>query len=163
MFEQAQIDGLKFAREARRLDGELDVASLPRLHDDLYEPAGRVGYSLVGMVDRHDNPIIVVTVQGTIPLVCQRCLERFDFALVRQSRLLLVGPGGELPDVGEEDPDTEAIAAAAVADVVDLVEQEVLLGLPLAPMHAGTCGPALPQPGPEVESPFAVLRSLKRT
>jgi uncharacterized protein len=163
MSEQAQIDGLKFAHEAQRLAGELDVADLPRLQDNLYEPAGRVGYSLVGMTDRHDHPIIVVSVQGTIPLVCQRCLGRLEFALDRQSRLLLVGPDGELPDVAQEDPDTEAIAAAEVADVADLVEQEVLLGLPLAPMHAEPCVPAPPQPEAKAESPFAVLRSLKRT
>ena len=46
----------------------------------------------------------------------------------------------QVPDVGEEDPDTEAIPAEWVSDVSDLIEQEVLLGLPIAPTHAeGAC------------------------
>lgn len=162
MSEQALIDGLKFAHEAQHLAGELDVAAMPRLQDSIFEPAGRVRYALVGTTDRHDHPIIEVTVQGTIPLVCQRCLERLDFELLRTSRLMLVSAGNELPDVAEEEPDIESIPAAEVANVADLVEQEVLLGLPLAPVHDRAC---VDVPAPvqgERESPFAVLRSLKR-
>ena len=162
MSEQAEIDGLKFAREARRLAGELDVAAMPRLQDSLFEPVGRVLYALAGMTDRHDHPIIEVTVHGTIPLVCQRCLERLDYELNRHSRLELVANAAQLPDVAAEGPESEAIATADVANVADLVEQEVILGLPLAPVHAKPCGPA-PSPGEaKADSPFAVLRSLQQ-
>ena len=42
----------------------------------------------------------------------------------------------------------------------DLIEQEVILGLPFAPMHESPCGLA-PVPQPRADSPFAVLRSLQ--
>src|SRR5690554_87005 len=99
MSEPALIDGLKFAHEAQRLVGELDLAAMPRLQDNLFEPAGCVRYELVGGIDRHDHPIIDVTVRGTIPLVCQRCLERLDHELNQRSRLVLVSEAAELPDV----------------------------------------------------------------
>jgi uncharacterized protein len=162
MSERALIDGLKFAREARRLDGVLELAAMPRLQDNLFEPAGSVRYELAGATDRHGNPMIEVSVQATVPLVCQRCLERLDYRLNRKSRLVLVQEEGQLPDVAQEEPDSEAIPAAEVANVADLIEQEVLLGLPLAPVHEQPCIAAAPAEE-KAESPFAVLRTLKRT
>ncbi|MGH8663903.1 MAG: YceD family protein [Burkholderiales bacterium] len=162
MSEQVLIDGLKFASEGRRCAGELALAAMPRLQDSIFEPAGRVHYALIGMTDRHGQPIIEVSVRGTVPLQCRRCLERLDYVLDRTSRLAPVAPGAQLPDVAEEDPDTEAIAAAEVANVADLIEQEVLLGLPLAPVHDGPCTPAQGPAAAKVESPFAVLRTLKQ-
>jgi uncharacterized protein len=162
MPEQALIDGLKFASEARRLAGELALAAMPRLQDSIFEPAGRVQYALIGTSDRHGKPVIEVRVRGTVPLQCQRCLERLDYVLDRTSRLALVAPGTPLPDVAEEAPDTEAIAAPEVANVADLIEQEVLLGLPLAPVHDRPCAPAQAPAAENAESPFAVLRALKQ-
>ena len=163
MSEQALIDGLKFAAEARHLAGELAVAAMPRLQDSVFEPAGRVLYELTGRTGRHGRPLIEVSVQGSVPLVCQRCLGRLDYALKRRSRLVLVDDAAMLPDVAQEDPDTESIPAAEVANVADLVEQEVLLGLPLAPVHEAPCVARTEQPEAPADSPFAVLRTLKRT
>jgi uncharacterized protein len=163
MSEQASIDGLKFARERGQLAGEMEVADMPRLQDMLAEGAGRVGYAVAGLVDDRGRPALDVAVQGTIPLICQRCLERLDFELERASRLVLVADSSELPDVSQEEPDSETIPAAEVADVRDLVEQEVLLGLPLAPVHEEGCIAAPASPGQAEESPFAVLKTLKRS
>ena len=162
MSEQALIDGLKFACEARRLVGELALAAMPRLQDNIFEPSGHVHYALTGVTDRHGHPAIDVSVRGTIPLECQRCLERLDYELDRWSRRVLVAQGAQLPDVAEEDPDTEAIPAAEVANVADLIEQEVLLGLPLAPVHEQPCIAASKPDESKLESPFAVLRTLQR-
>jgi uncharacterized protein len=162
MSEQALIDGLKFAREGRRLAGELELAAMPRLQDNIFEPSGRVQYALVGATDGHGHPVIEVSVRATIPLQCQRCLERLDYELERTSRLVLVAQGVQLPDVAHEDPDTEAIPAAEVANVADLIEQEVLLGLPLAPVHDQPCIAVPKQDETKVESPFAVLRTLQQ-
>ncbi|MCC7080244.1 MAG: DUF177 domain-containing protein [Burkholderiales bacterium] len=162
MAEQALIDALRFAREGQRLVGELDLAAMPRLHDSVVEATGRVHYVLSGLTDRSGDPVIEVNVRGTIPLLCQRCLERMDYALDRTTRLALVAEVARLPDVAEEAPDTEAIAAEDVSNVADLIEQEVLLGLPLAPMHAQTCIAARIADDARIESPFAALRTLKQ-
>jgi uncharacterized protein len=163
MSEQALIDGLKFAENGQQLAGEVAVGAMPRLQDSVFEPTGRVLYRLTGMTDRRRRPIIEVMVHGTIPLVCQRCLGRLDYALERRSRLVLVANADELPDVAQEAPDTETMPAPEVGNVADLVEQEVLLGLPLAPVHAEPCAAPLGDSTAKVESPFAVLSTLKRT
>lgn len=163
MSEQASIDGLAFAREAQRLAGEFAVAELPRLDDLVFERAGAVSYSLAGSTDRHGKALLDITVEGTLPLVCQRCLGRLDFRLQRQSRLILIAQGQVLPDVSEEAPEIESVPAESVANVADLVEQEVLLGLPIAPMHAaGSCAASTEDDGGRPSSPFAVLEQLKK-
>ena len=163
MSEQARIDGLKFAREGTHLHGELAVADLPRLDDIVFERAGVVSYALSGSSNSEDKPILDIEVKATLALVCQRCLGRMDYELQRKSRFVLIESGRSLPEVENEDPGTENICADAVSDVSDIVEQEVLLGLPIAPVHPeGTCEerPALP-PDPS-QSPFAELGKLKK-
>ena len=162
MSGQALIDGLKFAREQQCLHGELEIAALPRLEDELFERSGKVSFTLAGSIDRHGKPVLAVEVRGTLVLRCQRCLGRFDYELARKSRLVLAAPGQRLPEVGEEDPETEAVPAESVGDIADLIEQEVLLGLPIAPAHAeGSCSTDAAVTTDRPASPFAALAKLK--
>lgn len=162
MSEQAPIDGFEFAREGRRLEGEMAVSALQRLHDVVVDTSGAVRYRIEGSIDTQRRPVLDVTVEATLPLTCQRCLERMDYELKRRSRFLLVEGGEELPDVAEEDPETETMPVDALTDVADLVEQEVLLGLPIAPMHdEAACDAVRALPKDESPSPFAVLEQLK--
>ena len=162
MFEQAVIDGLRFAREGQRLQGHLPLSRLPRVGAELLDPAGRVSYELTGFVDSRGKPGIEMQTRAQFAMVCQRCLNRLDFDLDRHTRFMLVADEAALPELGEEDTETEAVPIEAVANVVDLVEQEVLLGLPIAPSHPdGACtAPDRPH-SVEPHSPFAVLRRLK--
>jgi uncharacterized protein len=164
MSEQAPIDGLNFAREGGRLQGELAVASMPRLEDVVVEQSGTVRYAIAGSVNAHGRPVLDVRTEATLPLVCQRCLARVDYKLQRTSRFLLVESEKNLPDVAEEDPNIETIPADALTDVPDVIEQEVLLGLPIAPMHPrGACEGFLELPRDDKPSPFAVLERLKKS
>ena len=162
MSEQAVIDGLRFAREGQRLQGNLPLSRLPRVAAELLDPGGSVSYELTGIVDSRGKPGIEVQTRAQLALVCQRCLNRLDFDLDRHTRFMLVADEAALPELGEEDTETEAVPIEAVANVVDLVEQEVLLGLPIAPSHPdGACAPP-DRPGSAApDSPFAVLRQLK--
>jgi len=104
-----------------------------------------------------------------VPLVCQRCLQPFDFAVAQQTGLLLAREEAELEalDAGE----AEVVLAAAPLDALTLVEDEVLLSLPFAPSHdEGQC-PArsgsgtVPDPTRQASSktsPFARLAALKK-
>ncbi len=157
------MDGLNFAREGGRLQGELAVARMPRLEDLLEEHSGIVHYVIVGAVNAQGRPVLDVRTEATLPLLCQRCLGRMDYELRRKSRFVLVEGHQDLPDVSEEDPNIETIAADALADIPDIIEQEVVLGLPIAPMHPqGACESAVKMPRDDKPSPFAVLERLKR-
>ena len=72
--------------------------------------------------------------------------------------LLEAGVAGESAGVD----DLDAVAADAELDVWSLVEDEVLLALPIAPRHAeGACQAAGESVLKQRASPFAVLAGLK--
>lgn len=163
MSDQAPIDALQFAREGGRLEGEIAVAGMPRLHDLVTETTGVVRYRIEGSINAKRKPVLDVAVEATLPLLCQRCLDRVDYELRRTSHFVLTEGEQALPDVADEDPDTETLPADALADIEDVVEQEVLLGVPIAPMHpAGICAAASDGDREARVSPFAVLEQLKR-
>jgi uncharacterized protein len=162
MSEQASIDGLKFAREGQRLRGSVPVVQLRRIAEELFERTGDVSYSLEGRFDRNGKPVIDVEVRALLALVCQRCLGHLELELERHSRLVLAAVGESLPSVDTEKFGTETVPVESVANVLDLVEQEVLLGIPLAPAHpAGMCGLPEDQSDRRDASPFSVLAQLK--
>jgi len=101
-----------------------------------------------------------LTVSGTIPLACQRCLEAVPFDLDVDSRLELVPASAELSQDELEDDTRDFLPVERELDVVELVEDEILLALPVAPRHE-KCGlPGAANAGERI-NPFAKLSGLK--
>jgi uncharacterized protein len=167
MSRQAEIglpkvfDGLAFAREEASVAGSAAVADLPRLAEVLADDQGRLDCRLSGSRDGEGKSWLMLEVSGSLDLVCQRCLQRLVFPVDIQARLLLVQPGQPWPDEELVDDGYDAVAADREMVPLSLVEDEVLLALPVAPMHDVCTTPAL-----EVEehepSPFAALAKLKK-
>ena len=59
-----------------------------------------------------------------------------------------------------EDDSKDFLPAQSEVDVVALIEDEIILGLPSAPRHESCVLPASAQDNPE-DSPFAVLKGLR--
>ncbi len=153
-------DAFAFARDGRTLEGVLDVADLERLHDLLAEVSGKVEYRLQGLKGERGQPQLRLTASGEIPLACQRCLKGIRFPLAVDSLLELVPEGAELSQDELEDDTRDFLPVAGALDVAGLVEDEILLALPVAPRHE-KCGlPGAAEAG-EVVSPFAALAALK--
>lgn len=159
---QAVFDGLELARTGQRLIGSIPVPTLVRLQDSLFDQAGEIRYEVKGGRDARQRPVLMLEITGVLRLQCQRCLGAVDFPLRLSNTLLLAsgdGAGGD-PD----DEDLEWIEAGPGQDVASLVEDEILLGLPYAPMHEqGKClRHAKAGPGSEGNAAFAKLAALKR-
>lgn len=153
-------DAFAFARDGRVLEGALDVADLERLHDLLAEIDGEVNFRLVGVKGERGQPQLRLTVTGEVPLACQRCLQGIRFSLAVDSLLELVPEGAELSQDELEDDTRDFLPVAGALDVAGLVEDEILLALPVAPRHE-KCGlPGAAEAG-ETISPFAALAALK--
>jgi len=160
---QALIDGLEFARTGQRLAGSIPVPALVRLRESLFDETGEIRYEVKGGHDARQRPVLMLEVIGVLRLQCQRCLEPLDFPLRLSNTLLLVSEGGTEegdPDAG----DMEWIEAGPAQDLASLVEDEILLGLPYAPIHEqGKCGrDGRAGPGGESNTAFAKLAALKR-
>ena len=160
MSQRVVIDSLVFAREGRSLQGELPVAGLVRVLDLLTDPAGKISYRLEGQLGARNETQLVLRIDGTLSLRCQRCLEGIDYPVKVRSLLELVKDEEELTQEEIEDDSRDFLVAQKELDVVELIEDEIILDLPPAPRHE-SC--ALPGGVQDVEkvSPFSVLKSLK--
>jgi len=162
------IDSLEFARGGRRMAGVVAVGSLRRLADVLADDQGDLNWSVRGEVATDNvgqrQAYLVIEVSGEIRLVCQRCLTALPYHLSIESRLLLVPPGKSWPEEDLEDATDESpdpIEALVEQPLLDLVEDEVLLALPIAPRHESCSVPAHDD-GKAAASPFAKLAQLKK-
>jgi uncharacterized protein len=86
-----------------------------------------------------------------------------EYALASSRELVFVEPSGFV-ELAEEEADTDYLPAVDLLDVHELVEDEALLSLPMAPKHeSGKCpgegADATIAPAP---NPFAVLSTLKK-
>ena len=155
------IDSLEFARGAGVLDRSVGLDELPRLADLLGATAGRLSVRLEGWRDEQGKSWLQLAIAGNPVLCCQRCLGGVTFPLAIKSRLQLVAPGEDWPDDDLVDDSADAIAADKALVVLSLIEDEVLLALPIAPRHE-QC--ESPQANADVHgsSPFAALAALNK-
>jgi uncharacterized protein len=157
----AIINSLAFAREGKRLNGRIPLSELPRLANVLVDTDGVVDCEIAGEQDRDGPAYLVLRLAGSLTLRCQRCLETVVEPLAVTNRFLLVPPGQPWPDEELAEDAFDAIAAEKEMALLPLIEDEVLLALPIAPRHK-TCDAPVPFVEENEPSPFAVLRKLKK-
>ena len=164
MHARSFIDSLDFARNGQKISGEVQIVDLPRLLDVLENPHGVLIYTVQGVEDKYGNPALDVSITGRCQLRCQRCLSSLDYTIKLDTRLLLRNQASlDALDDGEEE-EFDSILADEHMDVLDLLEEEILLSLPIAPKHElGACQATDSESAQEEEQhPFAVLAKLKR-
>ncbi|TCV90062.1 YceD family protein [Sulfurirhabdus autotrophica] len=136
MSEQIVIDSLEFARNKQVLHGKITVASLPRLQDVVFSSDGVLEYELSGRMDQYGKLSLHCEVKGTLQLSCQRCLGAFAYPVGVKSDLILIKDEMALAEVDEEEvEDIDVVLADPQLDVLSLIEEEILLDLPMAPVH----------------------------
>lgn len=155
------IDSLKFAREEMHMAGEVPVHALERLSDVLADDEGTLAWRASGRRDGQHKPFLVLEVSGEIHLKCQRCLGALPFQLNIRSNLQLIASGAAWPDEGLEDDRVDPIEALEEQSLLSLVEDEVLLALPIAPRHE-TCSLPEYSESSAADSPFLALSRLKK-
>ncbi|MCX7155537.1 MAG: YceD family protein [Rhodocyclales bacterium] len=155
------IDCLEFARSGGVLERNVGLDELPRLAELLTTTAGFLSVRLEGWRDDQGKSWLQLDIAGAPVLCCQRCLGGVKFPLAIRSRLQLIAPGEDWPDDDLEDDSADAITAETALTVLSLVEDEVLLALPIAPRHE-QCESPLASASGHGASPFAALADLKK-
>jgi uncharacterized protein len=164
MWDGSALDSVTFARDAGELAGTAAIIDLSRLHDTVFDRSGEIAYRLTGAVNKDGIASLRLEVSGELVLACQRCLGPVKFSLRSVRDFELVPAGQALGDPAEEASDMERIHADPRLDVPGLVEEEIILCLPMVAAHPpGTCSPSLENVGAEEgKSPFSALAALKR-
>lgn len=156
-------DPFKFAAEGQSISGGVPLANLGRLADLLVDQQGTVSYSVAGELGRDRQARLRVKASGMLPMQCQRCLGRMEWPLDIETVLELVRKGQPIPDEELENDEFDAIEATVDMDALALVEDEVVLAMPIAPRHED-CDVPHPSEGVATrESPFATLDRLRKS
>jgi uncharacterized protein len=184
------IDPRRFARERASVSGPVAAGTFGRLADVLCDaPGGQnqrggqdqrggqsqqggpgqqsnmIHYRITGFVTPKEQPGLRIELSGELGLRCQRCLDRLVFPLAVEREIVLVAGTDEFESSADEPESVDIIPAVSRMDLRDLVEEEILLALPLAPRHpAGECevSAAGLAPGAQADATaFAALARLK--
>ena len=144
------------------IEAEIALADLERIRPLLRGDAGMAR----GQFRFHRESALAVAeghVSATLTLTCQRCLGEMTLPVDTDSRLAFVANAAASADV------TRAREPVIILDgqvsLATLIEEELLLALPLAPMHrdASDCHV---RPGEQADQPrhkpFAGLRDLMK-
>jgi uncharacterized protein len=158
------IDAFEFCRSNGHREGVTPVAEMSRLSKDCADQSGQIVWTVDGSVTVQGYPALTLSVSGTVQLMCQRCLTPFAFEM-DTSTMLVLGKDDEEADQIEEildDESVDVIVGSRACDLRDLIEDEALLALPLAPKHE-VCPDTrlLDVLLNEKPSPFADLKKLK--
>jgi len=161
------LDVDRLSESEADIDFAVPLAELPRLRAQLADVAGEV-HGRVHFRRAAGVAVAELTLSGTARLVCQRCLRAMDVGVEATAEVGLVSTEADVGRVPEElEP---VLAADGRISVGELVEEELLLTLPIVPLHedgeGGVCVVADASPGrsdgPEEETqrPFAQLAEL---
>ena len=144
-------------------EGLADLAALPRLEDSLATDECELKYKVTARLDPQRRKVVSCIIEGFVFLTCQTTLEAFRHAISIADRLVIVDDESHLPPIEEESDEEDYLVADGPLDVLELVEDAVLLALPMVPRKPGADeAAAAARPKPGGESPFAALASLKK-
>lgn len=179
-FDPYRLDVEAFARDGASLAGAWSLAQLDRVAEmaqrDAEQPADPVAGREVRWQVRGERRALRggdsqiwlhLQASTSLPLECQRCLKPAETA-VEVERSFLFVRGEDAAAQLDADSDDDVLALTRALDLRELIEDELLLALPLVPMHAH-CEPPAPLAAGEDElesgdapHPFAGLAALKR-
>ena len=145
------------------LEGTFAPAELERLEDAVANAEGQLRYRITAVLDRERRQVVSCIIEGFVFLTCQSSLEVFRHDVSIDDRLVLVATEAALPSIEEESETEDYLVADEPLDIRDLVEDAVLLALPMVPRKPGMEEPRAGN-GKAVrkESPFAALAGLKK-
>jgi uncharacterized protein len=159
------VNAVELAGRAARLERRLALTQMPRVA----EAGALEGTHVTAQLEFgyfEGRVTIAVQVHGELTLTCQRCLKPCTCSVEESASLALADrdsdevPGGYELQLG--DPERLSLTG--------LIEEQVLLGMPLVPVHidAANCGAGTAAPdqasddatAEEKQRPFANLRQL---
>ena len=163
MSDDLLIHPERLSTRPQRFEGRFAPGDLERLDDVLANGDGELRYRISASLDPQRRKVVSCIIEGFVFLTCQVTLEAFRHEISVQDRLVLVARESELPAVEEESDEEDHVVADEPLDIRDLVEEAVLLALPMMPRKPGLEGAAPSEDRPAGrESPFAALASLRR-
>lgn len=174
-----QVDPFRLASQGRGLTLRLPLSALPRLGEVLLSTQGEVVARLDFRRDEAGHCVLDGNLAARVSLRCQRCLESMMHEVSHDFTTIIVATDAEAARL-QQDYDVHVIENEdGRLDLPAFIEDELLLSLPIVPLHEGEAACGTPAGavggGPAVEvaagdsgsavkrpNPFAALAGLKK-
>lgn len=173
-----RLDVQAFARDQQSLEGEVPLSGFERLVEDAVTvlESQTVHWSVRGETRTDANTgdqsvWLDIKAETYMALKCQRCLEPVVTPLAFENAFRFVATEDQAA-LEDEDAEEDVLSWEPKPNILELIEDELLMALPMVPMHDTCPVQVKSQAGEEdleqdvVESekpnPFASLASLKK-
>lgn len=142
-----ELDLFEFARSGRQAAGVVRVSQLPRMLNEVpsdapdrdtvftWQAEGSTQPELQDNGIEAPQPYLRLAVHGSVWIECQRCLSPYSQHLDVDATYRIVATEEEADEYPLDDDEVEVIVGSRQFDLVDLIEEELLLSLPLVPKH----------------------------
>jgi uncharacterized protein len=139
----SQIDVRKFALASEALSGQDALLNYERLAQDLQRDTVDFDKKTVTWSARGETltppgggaqPWLHLSAQADVPMVCQRCLGPVDVALDIDSTFRFV-PTEAIAMAEDDESEEDLLVLSKQFDLQALIEDELLMALPIVPKH----------------------------
>ena len=137
MPEQQIIHPERLTPKGVAFTGVLRPGDLEELAGELAGPEGELRYRVVARLDERQRRTVSCIISGFVSLECQTTFEAFLHEVAIDDRLVLVASEAQLPPLAEEGDAEDFVVATSQIDVRRLVEEAVILALPMVPKRPG--------------------------
>lgn len=176
-FNADRLDVAAFAADGATLQATDELGAYPRLASEACAPAASRPVSWTAHGQKRgdaawpDQPWLHLEAQTALPMTCQRCLEPVDVAL-EVDRWFRFVEDEATAAAQDEESEEDVLALSRDFSLRRLVEDELLLALPLVPMHErcpvvvklAVADPRFDKAAAgAAENPFSVLDPLRRS
>jgi uncharacterized protein len=167
------VDPWRSANLQKRFSGQIPLIKFPRLESSLTSSEETVEYSLEFKRVMRRRVAISGTLSTRLNIECQRCMSPMQFPLVVEFELIVTA-GPEEAKLLPDGVDSLVVLEDENVNPLEILEDELILALPLVAMHDLDACKAKPkieaindeivfeEEEPEKENPFAILAQLKK-
>lgn len=160
------VDARKLASQGECFRLELPLAELQRVVEATASPEGLIAVDLHFARNEENKPVVTGSLQGEVQVICQRCLEPMAQTVKTEVKVMLVWSDEQAENLPSSyEP---WIVGDEPVDIRTLVEDELLLALPIVAYHDHDCSqwqadePEQTDQPEERDNPFKVLEQLKK-
>ena len=141
------LDLFEFARGGRDAAGAVRLSQLPRMLNEVpadapdrdtafgWRAEGTTQPELQDDGTEAREPYLRLVIEGSAWLECQRCLAPYEQAFEAAATYRIVATEEEADEFPLDEDELDVIVGSRHFDLVDLIEEELLLSLPLVPKH----------------------------
>lgn len=169
------LDAIRLFARSGSVTAALPISRLQRFAEPLLDSDGDVAVDLLFGHDEEQRPLLSGSLHTAVRVICQRCMEPLELEIDCELALLVLSSEAEVQALQDEDAALDAVVMDPETglDVLAVIEDELLLSLPLVAVHEETdCSDAFnaykrkreaeDKEAEQAQNPFALLAQLKR-